>query len=312
MSASEDHSDDTREQLLKACEASGLFVALFDPQDVLRHANAAYRATFLPGLSLPVAFADLLRHDHRLGIGVRISSGDVERFLTDILQRRRSLPLRSVTSDLLDGRWIMFTESLQPDGWLLTVGTDISALKQTEADISRLHEQALLASRTDALTGLGNRGHVLAVAAAALAQAGQGEMAGRDLPLSLALIDLDHFKAINDQHGHQEGDRVLQAFAEVCRHKVRPDDVIGRFGGEEFVIVLRGLGASDSAAVVQRLRQELAASWGDRPGAIPSVTFSCGIAQARRDEGLDDLLRRADVALYAAKRGGRDRVVCSA
>ncbi|MGY0195829.1 diguanylate cyclase [Leptothrix sp. BB-4] len=121
----------------------------------------------------------------------------------------------------------------------------------------------------------------------------------------------DRSKALNDQHGHLEGDRVLKAFADVCRRNVRPDDAIGRLGGEEFLIVLRGLNAADSAAVIQRLRQELAASWGTGPDAAHRVTFSCGIAQVRPGEHLDDLLQRADVALYAAKRGGRDRSVCS-
>ncbi|MGY0200258.1 GGDEF domain-containing protein [Leptothrix sp. BB-3] len=306
-----DSPDDTQTRLLDAFEASGLLVALFDPQDVLRHANRAYLSTFLPGLSLPMPFADVLRHGHRERIGVRIDSGDVEGFLVDILKRRRSQPHRSVTTDLQDGRWILFTETLQPDGWLLTLGTDISALKQTEANISRLHDEAVQASQTDALTGLSSRAHVLMLAAAALEWSGNGSPEGTAPPLSLALIDLDHFKAINDQYGHLEGDRVLKAFADVCRQNVRPDDAIGRLGGEEFLIVFRGLTAADSAAVIQRLRQELAASWGTGPDAAHRVTFSCGIAQVRPGEHLDDLLQRADVALYAAKRGGRDRSVCS-
>ncbi len=296
--------DDLRTRLLDALDGCGLLVALFDPDDVLKHANATYLATFLPGVTLPMSFGDVLRHGHRHGIGVRISSGDVEAFLADIGTRRRSMPVRSVTSDLIDGRWIMFTETLQDDGWMLAVGTDISTLKQTEADISRRHAQAVLASQTDGLTGLSNRSRVMQLAQAALDHA---EATGT--PVSLALLDLDHFKAVNDQRGHLEGDRVLKAFAQVCRSKLRPDDALGRMGGEEFLLVMRGLNVSRGYTVLQRLRRDLSRHWQESTEPTPAVTFSSGITQVRPGESLEEALQRADEALYAAKRAGRDRCV---
>lgn len=296
--------DDHQTRLLEALDGCGLLVALFDPDDVLRHANATYRATFLPGVALPIAFGDVLRFGHRHGLGVRISSGDVEAFLADIGTRRRSLPVRSVTSDLVDGRWIMFTETLQADGWMLAVGTDISTLKQHEADISRRHEQAVLASQTDGLTGLSNRSRVMQLAQAALDSARSGGDS-----VSLALIDLDHFKSINDRHGHLEGDRVLKAFAHVLRSKLRPDDALGRLGGEEFLLLMRGLSATRAYTVMQRLRRDLQRHWQESGEPTTGVTYSCGITQARPGETLDEALQRADEALYAAKRAGRDRCV---
>lgn len=296
--------DDHRIRLLDALEGCGLLVAFFDPDDLLRHANAAYLASFLPGVALPIAFADVLRHGHRHGLGVRINSGDVEGFLADIGPRRRSVPARSVTTDLIDGRWILFTETLQPDGWLLTVGTDISALKQTEADISRRHAQAVLASQTDGLTGLNNRSRVLQLAQSALDAWHQGGES-----ICLALVDLDHFKAINDRHGHLEGDRVLKAFAQVLRSRLRPEDTFGRLGGEEFLLIMRGLPAKGAYTVMQRLRHDLLRHWQESAEPTRGVTFSCGLTQARPGETLDAALQRADEALYAAKRAGRDRCV---
>ncbi|MEY2655740.1 MAG: hypothetical protein RLZZ524_2768 [Pseudomonadota bacterium] len=296
--------DDLRIRLLDALDGCGLLVALFDPDDVLRHANTTYLTTFLPGVALPLPFADVLRHGHRHGLGVRISSGDVEAFLADIGTRRRSLPVRSVTSDLVDGRWIMFTETLMPDGWMLAVGTDISTLKQNEADISRRHAQAVLASQTDGLTGLSNRGRVIQLAESALESLRSGGDA-----VSLALIDLDHFKSINDRHGHLEGDRVLKTFAQVFRSKLRPHDALGRLGGEEFLLVMRGLGETRAYTVMQRLRRDLARHWQESGDPSAGVTFSCGLTQARPGETLDAALQRADEALYAAKRAGRDRCV---
>ncbi len=300
----DDQPADHQRRLLDALDRCGLLVALFDADDVLRHANATYLATFLPGVSLPIPFADVLRFGYRNGLGVRISSGDIEGFLSDIGTRRRRQPVRSVTSDLVDGRWIMFTETLQPDGWMLAVGTDISTLKQTEADISRRHEQAVLASQTDGLTGLSNRSRVMQLAQAALESARSGGDS-----VSLALIDLDHFKSINDRHGHLEGDRVLKAFAQILRSKLRPEDAFGRLGGEEFLLIMRGLGATRAFTVMQRLRRDLLRHWQESDEPTRGVTFSSGLTQVRPGETLDEALQRADEALYAAKRAGRDRCV---
>ena len=121
--------------------------------------------------------------------------------------------------------------------------------------------------------------------------------------LSVLYLDLDHFKRVNDRLGHAGGDRVLQLFADVLRHALRADDVIGRYGGEEFVV---GLVGGDAQAVAERIRTGLHAR--SREAGMP-LTVSIGVAAWHAGEGIDELLRRADAALYAAKHGGRDRVV---
>jgi diguanylate cyclase len=287
-------------KLFDAVEQSTLLVALFDPSDQLQHANRAYLEAFLPDRAIPVAFADILRHGFDRGIGVRIDCGDVEQFLQEVLPRRRLASQRTLTTDLLDGRWMLFTETLLDDGWLLTVATDISQLKQFERRITQLHASAVQAALTDPLTGVSNRRHILELAAAALR-----DSALEQVPMSIVWIDLDHFKAINDSHGHHVGDQVLIAFCAQCRAHLRPSDALGRIGGEEFLLVMRGASTAVAAAVMERLREGLRGS-----GPVPS-TFSGGIAEPTPGESLEALLQRADAAMYAAKAAGRGRCVVS-
>jgi diguanylate cyclase (GGDEF)-like protein len=176
------------------------------------------------------------------------------------------------------------------------------ARRDAQAHRERAAEAAAHAER-DPLTGLGNRRH-LQRRCAELLPAAQRD--GR--PLALAQIDIDHFKAINDGHGHAAGDRVLVAVAQLLRDNTRARDVLARHGGEEFVVVLPGMTLAQGAEVCERLRERVAAhAWPDLPGG-QVVTISIGLAAAPPHD-LATLLQRADEALYRAKRGGRNRLV---
>ncbi|UBV42407.1 GGDEF domain-containing protein [Deinococcus taeanensis] len=125
---------------------------------------------------------------------------------------------------------------------------------------------------------------------------------------SVILFDLDHFKRVNDTHGHDVGDAVLQHVAHTMRRSVRQHDRVGRWGGEEFLIIVQG-SAVTAQHVAQRLRELLKQAPHLQAGVI---TVSCGVAQALPGERLEDLLRRADEAMYGAKRAGRDTVTTAA
>jgi diguanylate cyclase (GGDEF)-like protein len=283
-------------RLCAALDTSTLLVVLFDPDDRLVHANRAYAEAFLDGLAPGVSFPDILRHGFHRGFGVRIDCGDVEAFLADILPRRRLQPARTITTDLVDGRWLLFTQTLLDDGWLLDVGTDISQLKQHEHRIAQAHASAVQEALTDPLTGVSNRRHIVDLAEAALL-----DFQRERRPMCVALLDMDHFKVINDTQGHHVGDEVLVQFCEQCRHHLRPTDALGRFGGEEFLLVLRDVAPPAAMTVLERLREAVRGG-----GPIP-YTFSGGLAEAQPGETLGAVLRRADAALYAAKAAGRDR-----
>lgn len=166
------------------------------------------------------------------------------------------------------------------------------------------HVSAQLAS-VDPLTGAFNRRTFVELAAKALSRAKR-----LDTPLSLVLLDIDHFKQVNDTHGHLAGDRVLQQFAEVVRDQLRKEDVFVRYGGEEFCLLLPDVPGPGAVALAGRIRKAVARSAFKVDGAGLDLTVSAGVA-ARIEEGpeaLEALIARADEALYIAKSRGRNRV----
>ena len=167
---------------------------------------------------------------------------------------------------------------------------------------ARLHGMVERQALVDGLTGLANR---RAAVDALHAEAAQAERL--ETPLSIVLADLDGFKDVNDEHGHAVGDEVLRAFAEVLRETVRESDVAGRWGGEEFLLLLPGADLDGAAQFAERVRAGLATR------RIPSapelrVTASFGVAEYAGESNSEQLVAAADNALYRAKRGGKDRV----
>lgn len=173
---------------------------------------------------------------------------------------------------------------------------DVTERRDYEAELHRLAE-------VDELTGLPNRRFVLRQLAAMLSRARR-----HDGTLSVLVVDADHFKALNDRHGHAAGDAVLRVLAERLGDRVRREDVVGRIGGEEFVVALPDTGPDGAAAVAEDLRSGVAAGPVRLPGVDVPVTVSVGWATWDGAEPLDGLLGRADRALYEAKAAGRDRV----
>ena len=162
-------------------------------------------------------------------------------------------------------------------------------------------------ARTDALTGLPNR-HALDefFRVAQIAAMEKGE------PLSVLLIDIDHFKSFNDNFGHGVGDQVLRLMAKVLRERVREIDLPARYGGEELIAVLPGADLAACAAVAERIRRSISECTITRRSTgeiLPSITVSIGVGEFQMGESMADLIDRCDRALYLAKRTGRNRVV---
>ncbi|MBS2012125.1 MAG: diguanylate cyclase [Deltaproteobacteria bacterium] len=178
---------------------------------------------------------------------------------------------------------------------------------RTQRELQNKLQFALENAAHDALTGLFNRRYFERRLREECAHA------RRHLrPFSLVMLDLDHFKLVNDTYGHDDGDRVLRHMADVIQAQLREDDVACRYGGEEFVLLLRATTGMAARVVANRLRSNLA----NRPIALGDkrepkhITFSAGVAAADERNGFnaDDIVQRADQALYRAKRAGRNRV----
>jgi diguanylate cyclase (GGDEF)-like protein len=178
------------------------------------------------------------------------------------------------------------------------VGSDITERKRMERE---LHDLAT----TDALTGLANRRHFVARLEHELARVHRLV----NPPVSVLMIDLDHFKRVNDRYGHPVGDALLKHCATVVGDCARKMDLIGRMGGEEFAILLPGTDLDSACSFAERLCTTLANTPLQHDGLTITVTASIGVAEMSVvDAGTSDVLKRADAALYRAKEGGRNRV----
>lgn len=171
-----------------------------------------------------------------------------------------------------------------------------------------LQEGLEFQAHVDYLTGLPNRRHFLELAELELARTLRS-----GIPFSALMLDIDHFKKINDTYGHRIGDLVLQKLSEVCRKTLRDIDVIGRWGGEEFAILLPGSDGKQAREVAERLRQRIADAKVQLERGLPlRITVSIGVAPlAGKDANIEVLLNEADQALYAAKRAGRNKVIAA-
>ena len=178
-------------------------------------------------------------------------------------------------------------------------------LHRSRQELTQALEQIRDLATRDELTGLSNRRYMTEMMRLEHARALRS-----GLPMLMAQLDLDDFKAINDTHGHAAGDLVLKCFAETVLASIRSADILARWGGEEFVLLMVNTSARDGAQMLERVRAVVAATRMQiSPEQALQVTVSIGAAQLKDGEEPMQLLQRTDDALYAAKREGRNRVV---
>ena len=182
------------------------------------------------------------------------------------------------------------------------VATELFARLRAAERMTRAQLELVRMATIDPLTELPNRRAFFDRAGEACLRAGSAS------PLSVVMFDIDHFKRVNDTWGHDAGDLVLKAVAGVIRRHVGTH---GRLGGEEFAILLDGWDLLDAYHEAERLRAEIQSAQIEIPGTVLSVTASLGVAEHVRGQSVDQLLKNADVALYAAKTSGRNRVVAA-
>lgn len=179
----------------------------------------------------------------------------------------------------------------------VAVREDVTERKYKEARLQRL-------ACVDELSGVSNRRHLMERAEAERVQAER-----LDTPLTMLMLDVDHFKSINDRHGHSAGDRAIRAVGRACRDGLRAGDLAGRYGGEEFVVLLPETALTAAAALAERLRERIAGIEIEGREGVPfALTVSIGLTEFRRGQRLEDFIAAADGALYRAKMLGRNRV----
>lgn len=208
------------------------------------------------------------------------------------------LPWTPSTSDVFDSVWLTV---LSFEALLFTIAIAFILLAMAKERTEHRHKTAAM---IDPLTGIANRRSFLREGSDLMKR-----HASDARPAAVLLIDLDHFKSINDRFGHAIGDRVLQVFADEAKSNLRACDMVGRLGGEEFAALLYDAARERALAVAERIRASFAQAAGDVDGRPVGATVSIGVA-VNGDQPLDvpELLRQADQALYHAKERGRNRV----
>ena len=204
--------------------------------------------------------------------------------------RRSDLIVNAALVAIAHGAVVIVQQGALVTEWYLSTATMAVTGGLVHALVGRLR----MLARTDGLTKLANRRGFEEALRLEMHRAER-----QDAPLSVAILDVDHFKELNDRFGHEVGDGVLRQLADAWSAQVRTTDVLCRYGGDEFVILLAGAAIEDAHRVVERLRET----------APPGVSISAGVAAWDGEETAERLVRRADLALYEAKESGRDRSV---
>ena len=289
--------------------AERIIDALKADHHVEREADSARALLMLPDGNFDLMIVSLsLEHADGLRLCSQVRS----------LDRTRHLPIMIIVEPGEDGRLLRgldmgvndyIVRPVDPNELLARVRTQVKRKRYTDHLRTRLEETVEMAI-LDPLTSLHNRRYMASHLKTLFEESAQ-----RGKPLSVLLLDIDHFKAVNDSHGHDAGDSVLCEFASRVRRNIRGIDLACRLGGEEFVVVMPDTDLTKAYLVGERLRQCIAAApfyAGERIGTL-EVTASVGVAALEFPDDTPELiLKRADQALYCAKRDGRNRVVADA
>ncbi len=277
-------------------------VAMFDTADCLLAANPAYCLAFHADPSRRPVWRDIMRANHANKRGPVIETDNIESWLTIADARRGTVPYRAFEAQLHTGNWIWITETVSPAGLILFYASDITALRRDSRDLRLERDAARRASWTDPLTGVPNRRYVMDRLEEWMAmQRIQPEFGTH----TLAVIDLDDFKQINDRYGHDQGDNVLVAFCEKVVSRLRSFDLFGRIGGEEFLLLMPNCTLSASRDRLNLLQKVIRQPEELSDGTAIGFSFSAGMVAVRGDMGIHDVIRSADKLVYVAKTDGR-------
>jgi diguanylate cyclase (GGDEF)-like protein len=269
----------------------------------LAYAAPAVRPLLLPFYLMALFFgAFRLSTRQLLGVGGLFVAADGLAVALAVLHREAQ-PLAALRREL-----VPWCELLAVVVWFAWIGGYVSRLRtrlqSTNAELREALQKIEVIAACDELTGVCNRRSIREILLKERKRCDRNGQA-----LCVAMIDADHFKRVNDTYGHPAGDEVLRTLGRVLRASVRDTDAVGRYGGEEFLVVLPVAEAAQAITPLERIRSAVAAArYKDLPAEFVA-TVSIGVAEYRHGEDADEAIKRADAAVYEAKAGGRNRIV---
>lgn len=293
----QDHSNAA--DILDMFHDSVALIGVYDEYERLRYTNAAFRAAYFIDPDESLDWQTLMRRNFQASRGTIIKTDNIDGWISSVRSRRGKSPVRCYESDLHDGRFIGVTETMRKDGWIIYVGTDVTQLNVSQRELRLACDALFRQSFTDDLTGVSNRRHILAKLEETI-DARQEAWA--------CLIDIDHFKRVNDTYGHKCGDDVLVNLARAVRNTLKLRDAFGRVGGEEFLVIFANQSFEEVGITTRKLIEtitDLVVCAG-----IPKlrITISGGLTQISDLDTQEKILGRADRALYWAKSAGRKQI----
>lgn len=301
-------TDTSIQQLLfdSLAETADCF-GVFDLDDKLIYCNSSLAQVF--GQSQTnihnQSFSQIVEYCYLYNEGLIINTDNIHNWLAHASNKRRKNKFRSFEIDLHDGRWFLATEQLMYDDFILFYATDITDKKKTELKLKKASEELFKLASIDSLTNINNRRYFLELAKAELIRT---EPIGSTC--SLLMLDLDNFKSLNDKYGHKGGDLALNFTASLIKDMLRPYDIFGRIGGEEFAILLPETPyvlALDIGEQIRQAIEDLTITF-----LTHNITFTASIGVTTSTVGqcsLEELMCQADQNLYRAKNQGRNAVI---
>lgn len=292
--------------LFNAIELTNDAIGIFDKNDNVVFCNQSFSDIFAQPeqACLNQNFEQLIRSCFERKEGVKIDSTCIETWLDMARDKRRSSTYRSFEIDTCDDRWFRLTE-MMVDEFLFSYATDITASKNLQIELVKTKNKLQQLASTDHLTGIYNRRQFYKLAEQELLRCDRSK-----LPATLVLLDLDHFKQINDTYGHACGDAVLVSFTDRIKGELRSYDIFARIGGEEFAILLPEANEEEAFNIAQRYLNKVTDVPFYYEGEYIHSTVSIGLSESYpKIKTLDYALKTADQRLYQAKQSGRNQVV---
>ena len=292
------------ELIIRALQASHDGVGVYDQNDIMVFCNdtVARILGFNSKEAIGRSFEENLRHSWATGSGVIADDGDVEGMVLRAKESMKTKGFSTFESNTISGEWNQVSRLKIQNGCTFMYSTDITKLKSTEYALREALRYVKKLAATDPLTGINNRRNFLELANLEIERRQRHRYA-----LSILALDIDHFKSINDNFGHQAGDKVLEAICLCCKGLLRTNDVFGRLGGEEFSIMLPDTDQSAACEVAQRILKAVANLKVQYEKQVITFTTSIGVAELSDDgQTLEELMQCSDEALYSAKHNGRN------
>lgn len=285
-------------------------ICVFDENDKIIFSNnvAANMFGFQDHSALDgKSFEDIITHCYHNPNGLIVKTDNLDTWLTNAAEKRRSKNHRHFEVDLHNGNWYLISEQLVSNDCIVMISADITDKKNAESRLTEMSKELFFLASTDALTNTYNRRHFIEQA-----KIEQKRCIREHYGYSLLMLDLDFFKQINDNYGHACGDSVLTTVASTIKLELRDYDLLGRIGGEEFAVLLPNTTNSSAFTIAERIKDSIDSLAIESKGNTLNVTASIGVAlDEKSDKGLEDMFLAADKLLYKAKKNGRNQVIMS-